>query len=273
MLNKLETWLADSLRRTLSQGTALVAGPMLPPAPADAPLLNIALVSLRRPRSKPPADDEEARDAVHFTETVTVSGDGLRSDFPLAPGTATRILEIETRPGRLARRGDDYQIKVHSLRDGDHDRQLEMLTFYHPPPGDFKLLLEVDAPARGYRQRSPCRATIELNAWAAQISEADELLTPAVAIALAALADIDRFDLAGCADPGFTLRLLDPRADLGFLERVQIAGDQRLCRSTARLSLRGEWELTLALGAASAEGRIDQVIPSVGVVGSSDRRG
>ncbi len=266
MLNTLETWLADSLRASRPEDTKLVTGPMLPPAPADTPLLNIAVVSLRRRRSKAPPDDEEARDAVHPTQTVTMNGDGLRFDFPLATGTMERILEIETSPGRLARRGDDYELKVDKTTEGEKVTESEVLTFYRPPTGDFKLLLRLDTPARGYQQRSPCRATIEINAWAAQISEADGLLTPAVATALAALADIDRFDLAGCANPGFTLRLLNPRADLGFLERTQIAGDQRLFRSTARLSLRGEWELTLALGTAPAEGKIDKVIPSVEVL-------
>ena len=270
MLNNFETWLADSLRASLPESTKLVAGPMLPPAPGDTPLLNIAVVSLRRRRSKAPADDEEARAAVHLTQTVTMNGDGLRFDFPLATGTIERLFEIETAPGRLARHGDDYKLTVHKPTEEEKGTEIEVLTFYRPPAGDFKLLLKVDAPSRGYQQRSPCRATIELNAWAAQISEADGLLTPAVATALAALSDIDRFNLAGCADPGFTLRLLNPRADLSFLERAQIAGDQRLYRSTARLSLRGEWELTLTLGAAPAEGRIDKVIPSVAVLGSSE---
>lgn len=269
MLNNFETWLADSLRASLPENTKLIAGPMLPPAPADTPLLNIAVVSLRRRRSKAPAD-EEARDAVHLTQAVTMNGDGLRFDFPLERGTAERIIEIESAPGRLARRGDDYKLMVHKPTEEEKGTGIEMLTFYRPPAGDFKLLLKVDTPTRGYQQRSPCRATLEITAWAEQTSQADELLTPAVATALAALADIDRFNLAGCADPGFTLRLLNPRADLSFLERAQIAGDQPLCRSTARLSLGGEWELTLALGAAPAEGRIDKVIPSVAVLGSSE---
>jgi hypothetical protein len=271
MLNNFETWLAGSLRASLPESTKLVAGPMLPPAPADTPLLNIAVVSLRRRRSKPPADDEETRDAVRLTQTVTMNGDGLRFDFPLATGTVERLLEIETSPGRLARRGDDYKLDVHKLdvhklTEGEKVTEIEVLTFYRPPAGDFKLLLKLDMPARGYQQRSPCRATIEINAWAAQINQADELLTPAVATALAALADIDRFHLAACEDPGFTLRLLNPRADLSFLERTQIPGDQRLFRSTARLSLRGEWELTLALGTAPGEGKINKVVPSVKVL-------
>ena len=270
MLNHLETWLADRVRAKLPQSTKLLAGPMLPPAPADTPLLNIAVVSLRRRRGKPPADDDEARDAVHLTQTVTMNGDGLRVDFPLAPGTIQRLLEIETAPGRLGRHGDDYRLTVRKPAAEGQGAGSEMLTFYRPPAGDFKLLLKVDAPTRGYQQRSPCRATIRITAWAEQISQADELLTPAVATALAALADIDRFSLAACADPGFTLRLLNPRAGLGLLERTQTAGDRPLCRSTARLSLRGEWELTLALGAAPAAGTIDQLIPGVAVLGSSN---
>jgi hypothetical protein len=47
MLNTFETWLAGSLRASLPESTKLVAGPMLPPAPADTPLLNLSVVKLR----------------------------------------------------------------------------------------------------------------------------------------------------------------------------------------------------------------------------------
>jgi hypothetical protein len=221
-----------------------------------------------RPLRRASSNAEDLRDAVQLTQTLTMMGDGLRIDFPLQKGTAERIVEIEAAPGRLARRGDDYQIKVHKLTEGEEVTEIEVLSFYRPPAGDLQLLLRLDTPVRGYQQRSACRATLEISAWAEQISQADEILTPAVATALATLADIDRFQLAVCEDPGFTLRLLNPRADLSFLERVPIAGDQRLFRSTARMSLRGEWELTLALGTAPAEGRIEEVIASVTVLGS-----
>ena len=269
MLNTFETWLAGNLRASLPESTKLVAGPMLPPAAADTPLLNLSVIKLR-PLRKAPDNAEDLRDAVQLTQTVTLNGDGLRFDFPLATGTIERLLEIETAPGRLAQRGDDYEPTVHKRTEGEEVTEIEVLTFYRPPAGDFKLLLKVDTPTRGYQQRSPWRARIEISAWAAQISQADELLTPAVAAALATLADIDRFHLAACEDPGFTLRLLNPRADLSFLERTQIAGDQRLFRSTARLSLRGEWELTLALGTAFAEGKIGKVIPSVTILCGTD---
>lgn len=269
MLNTFETWLAGSLRASLPDSAKLVAGPMLPPAATDTPLLNLSTIKLQ-PLRKAPSNAEDLRDAVQLTQTVTMNGDGLRFDFPLATGTTKMLLEIETAPGRLARRGDDYKLDVQKLTEGEKVTEIEVLTFYRPPTGDFKLLLKLDTPARGYQQRSPCRATIEISAWAARISQADELLTPAVATALAALADIDRFNLASCEDPGFTLRLLNPRADLSFLERALIAGDQRLFRSTARLSLRGEWELTLVLGTALTEGKIDKVIPSVAVLGGTD---
>ena len=266
MLNTFETWLADSLRVSLPASTKLVAGPMRSPVAADAPLLNLSVIKLR-PLRKAPSNAENRRDAVQLTQAMTMNGDGLRVDFPLEAGTIKRLVEIEAAPGRLARRGDEYKLDVHKLIEREKVTEIEVLTFYRPPAGDFKLLLKLDTPARGYQQRSPCRATIEINAWAAQISQADELLTPAVATALAALADVDRFHLSGCDDPGFTLRLLNPRADLSFLERTQIVGDQRLFRSTARLSLRGEWELTLALGTATTEGKIEKVIPSVKVLG------
>jgi hypothetical protein len=87
MLNTFETWLAGSLRASLPDSAKLVAGPMLPPPPADTPLLNLSAIKLR-PLRKAPSNAEDLRDAVRLTQTVTMNGDGLRFDFPLATGTS-----------------------------------------------------------------------------------------------------------------------------------------------------------------------------------------
>jgi hypothetical protein len=262
MLNHFETWLADRLRAALPESTKLVAGPMLPPAAADTPLLNLSAIKLRSLRQAP-GNAEDLRDAVQLTQTVTLNGNGLRLDFPLETGTVKRILEIETAPGRLARRGDDYEFHVHQISEGGKVTETEGLTFYRPPAGDFNLFLKLDTRARGYQQRSPCRATIEISAWAAQISQADEQLTQAVGAILASLSGIDRLDLARCEQPGFSLRLLNPRGDLRVVERVRIADGEQLCRSKTTLSLHGELELKLVLGEALAENTIDRIIYQV----------
>jgi hypothetical protein len=53
MLNTFETWLAGNLRASLPESTKLVAGPMLPPAAADTPLLNLSVIKLRPLRKAP----------------------------------------------------------------------------------------------------------------------------------------------------------------------------------------------------------------------------
>ncbi len=257
MLNLLENWLEKAVRPVLPTDLPLIIGPILAPAVTDTPLVNVAVTRLR-PLRKSRSDEEDRLDTAQVTRTMTLTGDGERTDFELEKGTAKNIVEIEASRGQLARLGDDYKIED------------EILRFYRPPTGRFTLLLKLDAAAHGYQQRSPCRATIEVTAWADQISKTGDLLTQAVAAVLASLAGIDRLDLARCEEPGFSLRLLNPRADLRAVERVRMAGEEQLFRSTAKLSLRGEWELTLALGTAPAEGRIDKVIPSVAVLGSSD---
>ncbi len=263
MLNLLESWLEKAVRPVLPTDLPLIVGPILPPAVTDTPLVNVAVTRLR-PLRKSRSDEEDRLDTAQVTRAMTLTGDGERTDFELEKGTAKKIVEIETSPGHLARPGDDYRIQV------DAKTEEELLRFYRPPTGEFTVLLKLDAAARGYQQRSPCRATIEVTAWADQISKTGDLLTQTVAAVLASLAGIDRLDLARCDEPGFSLRLLNPRAALSAVERVRMAGEEQIFRSTASLSLRGEWELTLALGMAPAEGRIDKVIPSVAVLGSSD---
>ena len=84
---------------------------------------------------------------------MTLTGDGTRTDFALEKGTAKNVIEVEASPGRLARPGDDYQIKL------DAKTKDELLSFYRPPTGAFKVILKLATAAHGYQQRSPWRAT------------------------------------------------------------------------------------------------------------------
>lgn len=261
MLNRLETWLAGALRSALPKTVTTFAGPLLAPAVADVPLVSVVATRLK-PRRERSAGEDDTPATIQLTQALTLHGDGQRCQFTLAPGTAQRIIEIEIAAGRLAHRGDDYRLIVPKPTP-DVPPPDELLTFYRPPVSDFTLLLRSATRARGCRQRSPCRATLEISTWAQQIGESDELLTPAVAIVLAVFTEIDRVRVAACENPGFTLHLRNPRVDLRCLEHAQIASDPALFRSTARLSLRGEWDLTLALDESPAEDRIAKTIPSV----------
>ena len=241
MLNILEIFLDQALRPVLPQNTELVTGPMLPPAADKAPLVNIVAIALQPLR--PVGDAQENKhDAAFFTQRRTLTGDGQRLDFVLPDEVAGEIIEVESAPGRLARPGDDYWLESGKLR------------FYQPPAGAFTVLLRGER-ASGYQELSPCRASLEINAWADQIAAADTLLTPALAAALAAFSGLDRMELARVEAAGFSLRLIKPLVELESLERVPVSATSLFC-SKARLQLRGEWELILALGAPSAEGII-----------------
>lgn len=241
MLNVLETFLDQALASALPQNTSLVAGPVLAPAADKVPLVNIVASALHPLR--PVGDAEETkRDAAFFTQRLILTGDGLRLDFALPEEVTGEIIEVESSPGRLARPGDDYWLEQRKLR------------FYHPPAGAFTVLLRGE-PASGYQELSPCRATLEINVWADQIIAADNLLASSLASALAALSGLDRMELARIDTAGFSLRLIKPVAELDALERGPVSGTSLFC-SKARLRLRGEWELTLALGAPPAEGLI-----------------
>jgi hypothetical protein len=91
------------------------------------------------------------------------------------------------------------------------------------------------------------------------MAQADSLLAPALAAALAAFIDLDRVELVQLESNEFSLRLLKPLAEVHALERTAVPAEQPLYRSRAQLCLQGEWELTLALGTALPAGLI-QVI-------------
>ena len=241
MLNVLEIFLAEALRLALPENIALAIGPILAPAAGKVPLVNIAAIALYPLRSS--GDEEETkRDAAFFTQRLTMTGDGQNLDFAVPVDAKGEIIEVELAPGHLARPGDDYWLEQRRLR------------FYHPPAGAFTILLR-DARATGYQEQSPCRATLEINVWADQITAADNLLTPSLAAALAAFSGLDRMELARIEVAGFSLRLIKPLAELDALERAAVPGTSLFC-SKAKLRLRGEWELTLALGVPPAEGII-----------------
>lgn len=254
MLNTLETYLTDTLRTALPEGITLTAGPVLPlPSTQQLPLLNIAAIALQ-PR---PTDNKEnrKREPAFFTQRLTFNGNSQILDFTLPAEAVGEIVEVGLEPGRLARHGDDYWLEENTVK------------FYQAPAGAFTVLVK-GAQASGYRELMPCRTTVEIHAWAGKMTQADDCLNPALAATLTALADVDRLELAWLETSGFSLRLLKPQAGIRALERTAVAGDQPVFRSTARLHLQGEWELTLALGTPPKEGLITEVKSHVQVKNS-----
>lgn len=278
MLNHLENLLADAIHLALPTNPRPTTGPMQPPSLNATPSLNIAAARLQ-PRRKRADDGQERRVPVALPYRLTLTGDGETVKWPFPPETGKDIIEIELTPGRLARRGDDYLIKeapkkAHTEQEaGTQPSQdtenkpatVDTLEFRRAPIGPFTVVSRSGTPTAGYQERSPCRVAIEINAWAERASDADELMTPALAAALAAFLDIDRLDLvrvelAQPAGTVFSVRLLEPRIELKTVERASLPGESHLVRSTAILSLSGESEVTLMLGAAPPPDKIKEVV-------------
>jgi hypothetical protein len=143
---------------------------------------------------------------------------------------------------------------------------VDTLEFRRAPIGPFTVLSRGGTPDRGLPETLPlpCIA-IEISAWAEQASDADELMTPALAAALAAFLGTDRLDLvrvelAQPAGTVYSVRLLEPLARAEG-RRAGIASRRMppLVRSTTTLALRAECELTVALGQVHAEDKIGSI--------------
>ncbi|PZN72744.1 MAG: hypothetical protein DM484_24010 [Candidatus Methylumidiphilus alinenensis] len=245
MLNTLETYLTDALRLALPQHVTLITGPALQPAASQVPLVNVAATALYP--LHPASDTEDRkREPAFFTQRLALSGNGQRQDFPLPTDGKGELVEVELASGRLARHGDDYWLDNNTVR------------FYQAPVGEFTVLLK-GARAGGYQELSPCRATLEIHAWADEIALADGFLAPSLAAVLGVFADLDRLELVRLEATGLILRLLKPMATVRALERVAVTGDKPLYCSMARCNLQGEWELTLTLGTPPGQGLIKTI--------------
>lgn len=268
MLNNLENLLADAIHLALPANPRPTTGPVQPPSTDAAPLLNVAATRLQSTR-KPGEDGQENRAPVDLPQRMTLTGDGQDVKWTFPKHTGKNIIEIELTPGRLARRGEDYLITLAPEEDTQTRENTKVkedtLEFRRAPVGEFTVVSRSGAPTAGYQERSSCRIAIEINTWAEKASDADELMTPALAAALVAFLDIDRLDLmrvelAQPAGTVFSVRLLEPRIELKTVERASLPGESHLICSTATLSLSGESEITLMLGAAQPPNKIKEVI-------------
>jgi len=289
MLNHLESLLADAIHLALPTNPRPITGPMQAPSLADAPLLNIAATRLR-PKRKGADVGQESLVPVALPHRQTLTGDGETVKWFFPPETGKDIIEIELTPGHLARRGDDYLIKeapkkAHTKQEASTQPSentenkpdpVDTLEFRRAPIGPFTVVSRGGTPTGGYQKRSPCRIAIEINAWAEQASDADELMTPALAAALAAFLDTDRLDLVRVeltqpAGTVFSVRLLEPRLELKAVERASLPGESPLIRSTTTLALRAECESTLMiLGVAPPADEITVIVGRVKVDYGSD---
>jgi hypothetical protein len=148
------------------------------------------------------------------------------------------------------RHGDDYLLSGRTVR------------FYRPPPAGPKFVaisLSVE-PATGFQERRTCTAEVAIAAWAKPVERADELLRSALGAALVAAVAPTTVE-APQADPRVRLRLMRPTVVLqGVARESARVGSRTFFKVTASCLVRGELELTVALGAAETPRTIREII-------------
>jgi hypothetical protein len=187
-------------------------------------------------------DDE--RGASRLFTLHSWPADGLVRQFTLPAGDL-EVAEVEAPPGFPRVRGDDYRISAGKLE------------FQRAPSLGVRALL-LGAPARGFIERRRCELSLRL--CARDPVDLDALATAALAAALRTCVDLP--DLEAAAAAGVRMRLRRPVATLVSVERrAEPDGQSERARCDIELLLRGEAELTVAVGVPDPVGRIAQVEP------------
>src|SRR4051812_4540842 len=104
MLAAVEAYFLSALGPALAGGTQLIAGPSLGPPDAGARLVEVSAFRLA---ILPGGDAAEGRRPAFFTRIHRFAADGAARDFDLPEGEAGEVVEVESPPGKPARRGDD----------------------------------------------------------------------------------------------------------------------------------------------------------------------
>lgn len=234
MLTALETFLLNAIRVELTS-TKIVTGLLQTPANNDLPLLNLVANELQTLSSQ----HEEQHSPAFFTQRISLTGDGTQQNFILP--VQGDVLEVELTSEKLAKLRDDYWQADNTLH------------FYHAPIGQFNVLIK-GALAQGYQTIKPCQIQLTLEAWHSNNTEADTVLSNALAVTLKTFVDLDRIELT--RHNGFSLRLLKPQLELKRLER------ETACMK-AKLILNAELELGLAFGTPPITNTIQTIIGQV----------
>jgi hypothetical protein len=239
VLVAVETHFSTALTLALPGVQVLVGPAILVPAAAS---LQVLASRLSFAPTDPRADDE--RGASRLFTLHTWPADGINRQFTLPPGDL-EVAEVESPPGFPRMRGDDYRIAAGKL------------VFQRPPTTGVRALL-LGAPARGFIERRPCELSLLL--CARDPVDLDALATAALAAALRTCVDLPVLEAAPAA--GVRMRLRRPVATLIGIERsAEPNGQSERARCDIKLLLRGEAELTVAVGVPDPVDRIAQALP------------
>jgi hypothetical protein len=243
-----EAHYAAALQAALA-GVQIVVG-AAPTLPVGA---SVQVHATRLILAPPSADLGDERGAARHFAVHVWPADGVTRSFILPPGD-DEVAEVEAPPGYPRRRGDDYRVDAGALQ------------FTRPPAaaqaGVRALLL--GTPARGFVERRPCELLLTISARA---SNGLDALADAV-LAAVLIACVDLPELSASTGAVVRARLRRPvAAVLGATRRTEPLGDAVRARFDLELSLRGEAELHVALGAPDPVDRIKSVEPGAIDVG------
>jgi len=242
MLSVLETRIAHALTGAVTD-VPVVAGPSTEPAAEQDERVEVSATLLE---VVPPRDDDWAAargpsfllrwqrwEADERTLNFTTDGDG-------------EIIEVEAPAGFPRSRGNDYVIEGRSVR-------------FHAAPASEVVATLRGEPARGFQELRPAKLRLVLTVWARGTERADGLLGRALDAALRASASLGNLE-AAAGDDGVRHRLIGPTAALVSIERTAtMVGSRAFIKASVTLVVRGDLEITVALGAAERPRTIDTI--------------
>ncbi|MBE0623157.1 MAG: hypothetical protein IH605_21420 [Burkholderiales bacterium] len=247
MLGVIDELLREALVEALPAGTDVFAGQAVPALTGAKPRVSVAATPLVRRVPEGADESADARDPAFFTQRYTVAAKAAAPRNVTLPASASgQVAEVQYPPGRLLRPGDGYATEGRTVR------------FYRAPQGNVTVQTRGDR-VRGYAEKHPCQVEIKLTCWAKVDGVSDTLTSAALAAVLARFAELDVIDLAS-GDGGLSMRILKPIARISSLERAaEAVGKDTWTRCSIQLTLCGELELVMALGAPEPEGIIERI--------------
>lgn len=248
MLAAIETYFLNALKSAFPTGATLGTGPSAPPSNAQLPFIEMVASRLSFVPEKPNAEEGEApeRAAVFDTQIQQFAADGAIRDFAIPDNLQGEIVEVQSPPGQLVTRGNDYFIEGKRVR------------FYKPPaPAAIAVIARIRGErVRGYQQRFTGRADAFVRVWAKDRAVADTLSRTVMSTVLVAAENIGILEVPSEKTPGATLRLLRATAAVAAIRRNFEASSHNV---TLDLVLQGELEQNVVLGAPEQEGVIREV--------------
>ncbi len=238
MMHLLEQQLKNHLVSTLPDDTDLDIGPQFNPSSRAKRQLSVSIDQLEMPLPVLSADVEHERNSSQAMQRITLTADGVQKNFSLPDNFIGKIAEVESPIGWVLRRGDDYMLAENEVK------------FFRAPQQNIAITGRGDK-VKGYKEQSPCRAKIIIDAWEKKTVDADKIMQLTLNAVLAYFVDTNLITLTDEQTTDADYRLLKPIARLAGIERrVSNVGNARFRRSIATLYLYGEFELSISLGTA-----------------------